>query len=574
MEQNLLEPKTIKELITIKESFYVDSYQRGYRWGIPEVEALLKDIDTFSKNRSENEIYWLQPIVVKKIFKKETAQEVYELIDGQQRLTTIFLILSYLKNKLNISIDYNTRTSSSAFLNRLNDIDPFNTWPEYISKYPKDNKIDNFHFFQAITTIKNWFENNPNDKFINCLLNSTQIIWYEVRDSSEPKDIFQRINVGKIPLTNAELIKALYLNNKVNIQKRNEIAEKWDRIEYGLKDDKLWYFLNQNQNEMPNRIEFIFNLISEKFKNDKNKEEKLHTFLFFNDSKNREENWKQVEIYYNTFLEWYEKPELYHYIGFLITTGFENAKSLIKRYNKGIILNDPKSTFLIEIKGIIKDNIKDYNIEDLSYDKKNDYHKLINTLLLFNIHTTLKTTPDNYFPFEKYKRKHWSLEHIHAQQSKELTDKDAVLGWINETSSIVNKFISDKLKSVEAVSILEELNNIKVTTKPDIKNIQERVFNFFSDNNNEHVHSISNMALLDRDINSALNNSIYPIKRVKIFDTEKTSPKDVFVPICTKNVFLKYYSQDISQMYFWSTADKSEYLNEIQKCFNYYVTTN
>lgn len=574
MEKNLLEPKSIRGLLNIKETFFVDSYQRGYRWGIPEVVALLKDIDSFSKSKSENEVYWLQPIVVKKINKKETTQEVYELIDGQQRLTTIFLILSYLKNETNISIDYNTRTSSSAFLNRLNEVETFNSWPEYISKYSEDNKIDNFHFFQARTTIKNWFENNINNEFINCLLDDTQIIWYEVKDGSESKDIFQRINVGKIPLTNAELIKALYLNSKIDTQKRNEIAEKWDRIEYGLKDNKLWGFLNQNQNEMPNRIEFIFNLISDKFKNEKNKEEILHTFLFFNDLRNLEENWKQVEIYYNTFLEWYEKPELYHYIGFLIATGFESAKSLVKKYNNGIILNNPKSNFLSEVKGIIKDNIKDYNIEDLSYDQKKDYHKIINTLLLFNIHTTLKTTPDNYFPFEKYKEKNWSLEHIHAQQSKELTDKEAVLSWINETSSILNKFIFDELKSVEAKSILEILNNIKLVTKPDIKSIQERVFNFFSDNNNENVHSISNMALLDKDINSALNNSIYPIKRIKIFDAEKNNPKEVFIPICTKNVFLKYYSQDISQMYFWSMSDKNEYLNEIQKCFNYYVPLN
>ena len=73
-----LEPKLVGK---IEGEFYVPDYQRGYRWN-DEVTMLLNDIDEIPEGKN----YSLQPIVVKKIDEKK-----YELIDGQQRLTTIFL---------------------------------------------------------------------------------------------------------------------------------------------------------------------------------------------------------------------------------------------------------------------------------------------------------------------------------------------------------------------------------------------------------------------------------------------------------------------------------------------------
>ena len=86
--------KSIGELIKSELKFVVPSYQRGYRWTKRQVEELLDDIWEFSqKNKNDNSFYCLQPIVIKKI-----EENKYELIDGQQRLTTIYLLLSYFKN--------------------------------------------------------------------------------------------------------------------------------------------------------------------------------------------------------------------------------------------------------------------------------------------------------------------------------------------------------------------------------------------------------------------------------------------------------------------------------------------
>lgn len=76
--QIILETKLISD---VKGTFFVPSYQRGFRWGEYEVLRLLNDVYSNGKKN-----YCLQPVVVRK------KGDFYELIDGQQRLTTLYLI--------------------------------------------------------------------------------------------------------------------------------------------------------------------------------------------------------------------------------------------------------------------------------------------------------------------------------------------------------------------------------------------------------------------------------------------------------------------------------------------------
>lgn len=102
-KENSLELKTINELQ--KAHFFVDSYQRGYKWKEQQVTELLDDIDEFEP-KQESDFYCLQPVVVKR--KTEGTQYYWELIDGQQRMTTIFIILTYLTNEQYFSLRYDT----------------------------------------------------------------------------------------------------------------------------------------------------------------------------------------------------------------------------------------------------------------------------------------------------------------------------------------------------------------------------------------------------------------------------------------------------------------------------------
>ena len=100
-----LEKKIISE---ITGEFTIEAYQRGYRWGKDEVEHLLEDINEIPDGQK----YCLQPVVVKNV------NGVYELIDGQQRMTTLYLIMKYLNAyvDINYSIEYTTRKSENGHI--------------------------------------------------------------------------------------------------------------------------------------------------------------------------------------------------------------------------------------------------------------------------------------------------------------------------------------------------------------------------------------------------------------------------------------------------------------------------
>jgi uncharacterized protein with ParB-like and HNH nuclease domain len=87
-----LQLRSVSQLMT--ESFFIPAYQRGYRWTSQQVTDLLNDVAAFTERPKpiQGEFYCLQPVVVTR------RNGHWELIDGQQRLTTIFLILSYFNN--------------------------------------------------------------------------------------------------------------------------------------------------------------------------------------------------------------------------------------------------------------------------------------------------------------------------------------------------------------------------------------------------------------------------------------------------------------------------------------------
>lgn len=75
------------------------------------------------------------------------------------------------------------------------------------------------------------------------------------------------------------------------------------------------------------------------------------------------------------------------------------------------------------------------------------------------------------------------------------------------------------------------------------------------------VHSIANLALLDGRDNAALNNAVFEVKRREIIRRDKVGS---YIPACTRNVFLKYYTETgHQQLHFWSAADRQAYLDAI-----------
>lgn len=556
--ENILELKTINELQEF--SFFIPSYQRGYRWGEKEVIDLLNDILDFKPrlvdSTDEKTWYCLQPIVV-----KEVKNNQYEVIDGQQRLTTIYLILYYLnqdfiesrRDKL-FSIDYETRKNSKNFLSNLNDGE-------------KEDNIDFFYIYRAYQTINNWFDNRGINFDIGDFRSKfkfhSKVIWYlSIEDDSIA--IFTRINIGKIPLTNSELIKALFLNSS-NFEKNDnklrlrqlEISTEWDFIEQSFQNDKFWYFLNENKSTT-NRIEFIFDLMN--VEGDVN--DNYSTFRFFNkkfigkEETVIEKNWKEVKNYFQRFNEWFNERELYHKIGYLVSIGSTDIKELYKESK-----NLTKNEFKLFLDSSIKNGLKDVRLSELQYSDSKDVRKV---LLLYNIITMLNSDKDNsYFPFDIYKNEKWDIEHITSVKDK-LPDKNRE-DWLRDAKS----FIDDSEESGK--ELLKQANECNVKDEMEFKFLFENIVAHFNSGLMDgDINDISNLTLLDSQTNRGYKNAVFPLKRKTIITRDK---QGVFIPICTKNVFLKYFSEYPPKISFWTQTDRENYENDLVSILNDYIIT-
>lgn len=552
-----LEPKLVG---SIDGAFYVPAYQRGYRWK-EEVEILLNDFSEIAEGQN----YSLQPIVVKNV-----GEKIYELIDGQQRLTTILLIFRYMKQlnlpfQLNFSLEYETRKGSKDFLENINSTT--------LSYEPKN--IDEYFIIEAYRIITTWFMSHKDEalaafNLYKKLNERIRIIWYEVSFDEDTVSLFTRLNIGRIPLTNAELVKALFLsrNNGIDDRKQLEIATEWDIIEKELHNDSLWYFItNENPVHYSTRIELIFNLMVNKQKNER---EKFFTFFHFDtkikESQGKSEIWTEIQRYFQRLKEWYENIELYHKIGYLVASESISLQELINK-SKDIT----KSEFQNSLDKLIAESIdfkKDYC--ELSYESKTDYGQIEKLLLLFNVETIRQKSDETMrFPFDKHKQENWSLEHIHAQQSQGLNKKEQWTEWLNlHKLSLIN---IDQEKNKLIIEEMENAANDEKLTGERFSELFEKVTFILSEEGSiEYTHSLSNLALLGQSDNSALNNSTFDVKRNKILEMDKSSD---YIPVCTRRIFLKYYTPSQSnQLHFWGKADRDGYISEMDKVLFTYLT--
>lgn len=577
MSENTICLKSVRELLGMK--FFIPSYQRGYRWSPLQVNQLLDDINEFEKkdNKEKGEFYCLQPIVVK----RRADHDDYEVIDGQQRLTTIFIVLKALEDAFKIVfpncelfyLEYETRKTSSQFLNTLS-----------TETANAEDNIDFFHMKQAYDTVKKWFLKEGNaDRRINILQTllshrieneidvekNVRVIWYEVDEggsNSSSIDIFSRLNIGKILLTNAELIKALFLRKKnfdenVYSLKQIQIATEWDDIEKRLQQDDFWYFISNGctDRKYECRIEYIFDLMKDKQKN----ADSFYTFRAFSDELNSssiDSVWLDVKNYILTFEEWYADPKLYHYIGFLISCG-KSVKAL-----KNASETKGKTAFENYLINEIKESIDiDDEIENLRYSEDNDVIKKI--LLLFNIQTILYTHKSEMrFPFALFKKESWDVEHVCSQTDKSISSAKERKEWAEDILEYLKYNEVDGVK--EELSFIKDLENENKVDESRFNDCFTKFQKLLDDDKIIDKDTISNLTLLDAKTNRSYKNAYFPIKRLRIIENDKNG---IFVPIATKNLFLKYYSKQAGNVTQFSETDANSYIVAIKETLSEFL---
>lgn len=583
------------------------------------MKELLSDIFEFAlKDKpNEGEFYCLQPIIVQRITDQTklkeialvsnwddvTADNTWEVIDGQQRLTSVYIIYRYLiaveatsekkmarDGKSLYKLCYETHPDTKDFLANLSDetLD----W----------NDIDQKHIVEAYNAVAEWFQNEAKviasrmhrsasfddmADVVKKLLNtrkedtkeatgSAQFIWYELDANSNknPIDEFLNINNGKIRLTDAELIKALFLQKRNFLDhtakggKQTELAMGWESMENALHRNDFWQFLSAKEEEGDNRITLLLKLRYQQIHDGKSPKDGDLFRYYYNEvwagltGQELQDvvlaEWQEVCDLFHVIEGWYEDPLKYNYIGFLIHAGY-SLFDIVKTYDS-IDKNADNSEFLSSIYELIAAKLppqKDIDEDDaISWGYKNGRTKIKTLLLFLNVYQMNKQlmalrldndklmAPVYKFPFDLYVAQDWDVEHIDSATTNNLKDDEDKKEWIEqslvslgmENNGTISRYLADKNYNDALTWILENSDSM--------------------DSDDETKDAIGNLTLLDSATNRSYGNHIFAVKRMEI---QKAIKGGRFVPLCTQQVFNKSFNNKNTDLRKWSDEDKLEY---------------
>ena len=582
-ESAAIELRSINRLLVDEDGsparYWIPAYQRGYRWDRLQVTQLLDDIWDFiqaSEEKRRTSFYCLQPLVVRKL-----EDGGYEVVDGQQRLTTIFILLSHrneiltLLGKQRFSIDYETR--DRAFLDEI-DLDRSN------------ENVDFYHICQAWRAIEEWLAGRDRMhalKLLQHLLNddeagrNVKVIWYELASNDDPVAAFTRLNIGKIPLTEAELVRALFLRRAAqddatgNLSLR--IAYEWDQIEKRLQDNSVWYFLQNAGLDDANRIGLVFRLAARMEGHALNGED-YAVFSHFSDllsaELSAEIEWRKVKDIFMALEEWYEDRYLFHVLGFVlnqaggglstITELLADSQAFSKHdFSQG--LRDRVYRMLLgsDLSAASADELEE---EITNLCRTVDYTnapKVRSLLLLFNLATLLEDPRSNIrFQFDSFKRESWDIEHIRSVSDERPSRPREQDEWLRHCLMFL-RTAKEEDEQALAESIEAYLDpDSEPGSRASFEEIDGKILAFFNEAMDGPDHDLANLTLLDSRTNRGYRNAVFAVKRSVLLENDRSG---IFVPLCTRNVFLKCYSRTVGNVMFWTDQDGQDYLDAISR---------
>lgn len=344
--------KTLREYLFQKgKVFHIPNYQRGYKWAVRYKEGELTSIENLYKNLYDAFIsfkkgnragrYFLQGVTI-----SHDGNNII-LIDGQQRTTSLFLMLRCLApNKIkDISIDYDIREQSKEYIEKLKD--PCFNFKDGDSDGQKNQDI---HFFiEAIEQINKKIRDIDVDKddFVNYILDCVSILYIEI-DKDKATKTFTMMNGNKATMLQEELVKAELLrkissldNKHFNSQDysislngvtqliKEIVAREWEtnslRSKYAREWDKWLYWWNKKDvqvffqtNGKPMGLLLLYYLRS------KQKDELKFNFKAFcssfieeniNEINNTKICFKGLRDFQKSFEDIYNNPTIYNYLG-------------------------------------------------------------------------------------------------------------------------------------------------------------------------------------------------------------------------------------------------------------------
>lgn len=627
MENNLIETRSIGTLLDGKTHFFIPCYQRGYRWTHKQVDDLLGDLYTFKKRHTneDSNFYCLQPVIVREITDtnlrhdvlgeqaNDPEQRLWELVDGQQRLTTIYILLRFLLNKEHVSaeefledynaslfdLSYESRPSSRELLRHLD------------GQEEEFTDIDATHILNAYHYISLWFstegkgaelskqlyggESENPKKLRQAILDllvpgatdkTVKVIWYQLdnSDDTDPIQEFVRINNGKIPLTDTELVKALFLQKR-NYDKGEDklqqvkVSMQWEEMENMLQVNDFWCFISRQDTDAEDRMSELLRLVYLKHSHAKASEiEAGDVFRYYyglldglgqTDIQTTVSRlWTELVDTFHTLQDWYEDPETYNYVGFLVQSG-RSLTDLYQKYEANNASASPTS-FISLLEEDIRLLMRDIKIEEEEEASGNktvtiltEYQerpKVRKILLLLNVELlssqlrklreanedTLATDAKVFrFPFDLYKSQQWDIEHVDSATTNTMQKADDQEDWV--------------LCAIKEIwpeeNVPEDVVELQTKHKwSDLIQLIQKTQNEEEDNKN----FIGNLTLLDSATNRSYGNHLFCRKRKIIIEKVK---QGLYVLPCTQYVFLKFFDDSVSgtNRAKWTATDKQRY---------------
>nr|WP_321373105.1 DUF262 domain-containing protein [uncultured Bacteroides sp.] len=549
-----------------KDHYNIPLYQRGYKWTPREVKKLLNDIKAF--NPIEDKFYCLQNITI------VPNKNVLNVVDGQQRLTTLTLLLSYLghsdlvSNKLMFP-DNSIRTQTNHFLNNIinqeNDVSE-TSWDNFIENKPDYDHQDIFHLFHAYKSINEWFiENEINlsiDEFSNKLTNNVKLIVNKIDSKSDEEEIFGNLNSKRIPLDGADLFRAILIT-RVALEENRKDANIKDIIQLNEKRVKIgWEFDNINnwwsQGNIKNYFQRFISIKSEVTSSDlklfdTNKHPiNLLLFLFAESENEKQLTLELIENYnssaivlykkilklHNTLVDWFEDREIYHYLGFL----FANTKTSFKTVWDKWEQSENRIDFIKSLKNDIRKVIYKNDIEiDFTNDTIDWFHEentlLVQVLILLDVISSLDETQPFMHPLYFTKTSN-DIEHIFPQNPKDVTEKKEFIEFLNTINENDKFNLSDFEKKKDEAKYMEKAESF----------IQEHIASI-------KINSIGNLVLLYFSLNRSIGRIPYTKKRSRVIDFFNSGN---YIQPHTFRVFVRYFNNpemNTRELEHWTNID-------------------
>lgn len=575
---------SVKDIVSKYKKFNVPSLQRTYRWGEKEITLLLNDLYEFynTNEDSTNDFYPLQPLILKK---SNQNDDTWNVLDGQQRLTTIKLIASFLGMDKDYCLDisYDTREKTKDFLDNIS-----NKKEEDVGK-----SMELYYIFHAYEVIKAWFQKKEGRKFLedkerkNAIKNvlfekeRTRFVVQEMNIDDDEAKTFQNINQGRIPLSCSELIKALFLGHIFESHKsdnncrfayssdgyglfipinpikerqsltrlQNIIAKEWDDIETVLMHDEFYSFVCPEKDRSINRMDFLFKVVcgNEKYKKYKTDDPFDAIYESIKEIKNNDKNknlvdilstcWNEVVKCFNRMQKLYYDFDAYHLVGFCICEDIGISEDFYKYCNEDEKLDEFKTAIRVKIKGKLLNGLKTDDLDEESIEKlqyKDSKNQIKEILLLHNLQSY--SYEKIRFPFNLYDGgKNYDIEHIHAT-AEEKADKKSRYEWFDTNHSAIKKK-RKKLEDPNLITLFDSFEEAYGEKKSDkkldkFKNDKEFnklrdimiIDNFDNDDAKEYFSTkdgIWNLCLLDSTTNRTYKNSLFITKREMILKKAK-----------------------------------------------------